>query len=180
MKEQVVFDTPWFQLVARQPPLWDSPHYSIRTQDYVCVIALTRSGQIILVKQYRPAVGTSCLEFPSGHVEKGEKPVAAAERELREETGYKVERLQFLGQLAPDVGRLANRMWCFFAANAVPVGTHDPEPGIDTIIYPGTLRQLLEEPDFNHALHHAALLLAMKKGLLALDTSHASPLRAGH
>ena len=35
MKEEVVFATPWFDLVAKYPPNYDAAHYSIRTLDYV-------------------------------------------------------------------------------------------------------------------------------------------------
>ncbi|CAG8517948.1 1479_t:CDS:2 [Ambispora gerdemannii] len=44
--------------------------------------------QIILVIQYRPAVGDYCVEFPSGLIDPHETPEQAAARELKEETGY--------------------------------------------------------------------------------------------
>src|SRR5579884_3346132 len=119
MEEQVVFDTPWFQLVARTPPGWQSPHYSIRTQDYVCVVAEAPAG-LVLVRQFRPATGAAGLELPSGHVDPGETPEQAARRELLEETGYQAGPLRLLGRLAPDVGRLGNGLWCYHAAHATP------------------------------------------------------------
>src|SRR5262245_10702258 len=110
MQEQIVFETPWFQLVAKYPPGWADPHYSIRTVDYVTVIARTPEGAWLLVRQYRPAVEMMTLEFPSGHVDPGQTPEEAARRELAEETGYRANRLDLVGLLAPDVGRLSNRL----------------------------------------------------------------------
>jgi 8-oxo-dGTP pyrophosphatase MutT (NUDIX family) len=171
MDEEVVFDTPWFQLVAKRPPSWNSPHYSIRTHDYVCVVAVPAEGGLLLVRQYRPAVAASCLELPGGHVDPGESPEESARRELLEETGYRAERLELLGWLAPDVGRLGNRMWCYYAEGVVPVAGHQPESGIESICYSRSLQGLLNEPDFNHALHLAALLLAVSKGHLTVGPS---------
>jgi len=168
MDEQVVYATPWFQLVARRPPAWTSPHYSIRTHDYVCVIAVTGDSEFVLVRQYRPAVSATCLEFPSGHVDPGETPEQAARRELLEETGYRAGRLEPLGVLAPDIGRLGNRQWCYFAPGVTPVPGHRPEAGLETICYAGTLTELLRRPDFTHALNLSALMLAVGQGRLSL------------
>jgi hypothetical protein len=82
MEDKVVFATPWFELVAKHPAGYSEPHYSIRTQDYVMVIATTVDGRLLLVRQFRPAVGEKTLEFPSGHVERGETPLQAARKEL--------------------------------------------------------------------------------------------------
>jgi ADP-ribose pyrophosphatase len=56
----------------------------------VCAIIKTpgKPDQVILELQYRPAMDTPSLEFPSGLVDAGEKPEEAAIRELKEETGY--------------------------------------------------------------------------------------------
>ena len=115
MIDQVVFSTPWFEIVEKHPTAGGTPHYALLTKDYVSVVAVTRDGRLPLVRQYRPAVGRTTLELPSGHVEDGETPEAAARKELLEETGLVADDWTCLGDLSPDTGRLANRMWCFFA-----------------------------------------------------------------
>jgi ADP-ribose pyrophosphatase len=170
MDDQVVFATPWFELVAKHPAGYDRPHYSIRASDYVMVIAVTAEGRLLLVRQFRPAVGATTLEFPSGHVDPRETPMEAARRELLEETGHVAAELEPLGRLAPDTGRLGNRLWCYYAGGATPGADEDfrPEPGIEPVRYEGTTAGLLAEPDFFSALNHAALLLAVARGLLSL------------
>lgn len=170
MSDEIVFSTPWFQIVGKPFPHHDSLHYSLRTNDYVCVVALTQAGQMLLVRQYRPAVGRMTLELPSGHVEKDDSPEVAARQELLEETGYVAESLDLIGAFSPDTGRLANRMWCFFAADARPTSEagYHPEPGIEPVLFAGTLTELLAQEGFDCALHAAALFLAVLRGRLAL------------
>jgi ADP-ribose pyrophosphatase len=55
-----------------------------------------KGPSLLLQKQFRPALGKVTIEVPSGLIDAGESPSAAAIRELREETGY-------IGTIAPDI-----------------------------------------------------------------------------
>ena len=168
---EVVFHTPWFDLVAKHYGDEAHPHYSITTKDYVCIVATNAEGRLILIRQFRPALDWRVLELPSGHVEPGQTPEEAARIELLEETGCRADQMIALGALAPDPGRLGNKMYCFFAPHAIPVPAedHTPEPGIELMIYDKSPRSLLlSEPDFCSALNHTAVSLAILKGHLAL------------
>ena len=57
------------------------------TPDAVAIVAVDADERVVLVRQHRRAVGTDLLELPAGLVDEGEEPLAAAQRELREETG---------------------------------------------------------------------------------------------
>lgn len=54
----------------------------------VAVIAITPEHKILMVEQYRKPLGRTIVEIPAGKLEKGEKPIITAKRELEEETGY--------------------------------------------------------------------------------------------
>src|SRR4051794_701915 len=58
------------------------------------VVAVDADGQVLLVRQPRPAVGMSMLELPAGLVDEGETPIECARRELAEETGYHAGHLE--------------------------------------------------------------------------------------
>jgi len=65
--------------------------------DCVVVLPIDSGGNILLVRQFRHAVGKELLELPAGSIDAGETPEQAAVRELREETGYKPCKLERLG-----------------------------------------------------------------------------------
>jgi ADP-ribose pyrophosphatase len=165
-----IFKTPWFELVAKKVGTDAALHYSISTQDYVSIFAVTENGKFPLVRQFRPAVERITLELPSGHVDEGETPEQAACRELFEETGFVAHELTLVGNLSPDTGRLGNRLWCFFAPAVTPVESDfAPHPEIEPVIYDKSLQNLvLSEPAFSSALNRATILMAVAHGYIAL------------
>lgn len=175
LKRDRVLATPWFEVIAKTLNGSDSdaPYYSLELPDYSVIVAVTPEGEILFVRQYRPAVEQYTLELPSGHIDPGENPEEAARRELLEETGYKASIMEFLGCLMPDAGRLSNRLWCYFTADVTLANPHPVlEAGIEVISYtPQNFARLLADGQFDHALHMAPLLLAILKGKLALNSN---------
>jgi ADP-ribose pyrophosphatase len=162
---EIPFQTPWFKVVAKTYNEAEGAWYSLELPDYAATVATTESGEVLLVKQFRPAIDRVTLELPSGLVDAGESPAEAARRELREETGYDAE-VEVLGPLFPDVGRLGNRIWCCVARNARPVEGARPETGIEVVrMTPAELLAATADGRFDHALHVAALMLAQLRGL---------------
>lgn len=128
-----VLATPWFRLVAKEvPALGADAYYALEIQDYVTVLARAVDGRYLAIRQFRPAVEAFTLELPSGCVDRGETPEAAARRELLEETGYEAGSLEVLGSLHTDTGRLSNRLWCFWTPDARPAG-RAVEAGIEPL-----------------------------------------------
>jgi 8-oxo-dGTP pyrophosphatase MutT (NUDIX family) len=170
MDDPIVFSVPWFDIVARAVNGSDSPYYVLRTSDYVTVLAATVDRSYLFVRQFRPALGRETLELPSGHVEKGESPEAAARRELAEETGYEPARLNFLGSLAANSGRQDNHLWCFYASGATPIRAPvEREAGVHLVrCEPDELMRHIMNGSLEHAPNLAVVLLAAIKGCLAI------------
>ena len=63
-------------------------YWVLEFPDWVNVIAITKEGDMVMVRQYRHALGVTEYEICAGVIEEGEAPLAAAQRELLEETGY--------------------------------------------------------------------------------------------
>jgi len=101
--------------------------------DWVNIVPVLRdpSGEerFLMVRQYRHGADLITTEFPAGLLEPGEDPVAAAHRELREETGYRAGRMTLLGRVSPNPAFMNN--WCstYLAEDLVPAG----EPNLDEL-----------------------------------------------
>jgi ADP-ribose pyrophosphatase len=169
LKTEVPFSTPWFDLVAKTMNPGEEPYYSLRLPDYAVAVALTKDERVLAVRQYRPAVEQYMIEFPSGLVDAGETPAGAARRELLEETGYEADRIEILGPMTTDNGRLSNRIWGCLATGARPVQGRTPENGIELLSYSiPELATAIAEGSFDHALHIAVLMAAVLRGKLRL------------
>ena len=88
------------------------------------IVPLTSEGQIVLVRQYRHVPGEFCWEIPGGGMHPGESPDTAAQRELREETGYRAGSLRRLGGFWPNNAYLDEIIHVYLAEDLTP----DPLP----------------------------------------------------
>jgi ADP-ribose pyrophosphatase len=95
---QIISDWPW-----------------VITPDYVNVVALTEAGEFLCFRQTKYAVDGTSLALVGGYLEPGEDPLAAAQRELREETGYEAPDWSPLGRYAVDCNRGAGVAHFFLA-----------------------------------------------------------------
>ena len=120
--------------VVASPQEEEAVYHSIDTMDYVSVLALTADHRVPLVRQFRPAVRRFTLEFPGGMRDGDEAPETCAIRELAEEAGLAISSAQPLATFIPESGRLGNRMWTFFARNAVPIPAWRPESGVENMM----------------------------------------------
>jgi len=81
----------------------------------VVIVPLLRPGVILLLKQYRHAVGGELYELPAGTLEPDEPPEACAARELVEETGFRAAWLRDLTRFWSSPGVLREKMHLFLA-----------------------------------------------------------------
>jgi ADP-ribose pyrophosphatase len=69
----------------------------LRHQGAVAIVPLDAEDNVLMVRQYRAGIDREIVEIPAGLLEPGEDPAACAERELREETGFRPGTLESLG-----------------------------------------------------------------------------------
>ena len=87
----------------------------IRHPGAAAIVPLTRSHNVIMLQQYRHAVGGTIWEIPAGTLNDKESPLTCAQRELTEETGYKASTWQKLGEITPVPGYSDERIQIFLA-----------------------------------------------------------------
>ena len=98
----------------------------IRHPGSVVIVPVTSANDVILVRQYRHAIGRYTWELPAGSLKPGEDVRAAARRECHEEIGMVAERLEALGSFFPTPGFCDEEMHFFLAA-----GLREPRDGDD-------------------------------------------------
>lgn len=77
--------------------------FAIECVNWVNVVPITTDGRVVMVEQFRHGTNTVELEIPGGMMDPHEAdPVAAGERELREETGYEGARARLIGSIFPN------------------------------------------------------------------------------
>lgn len=98
----------------------------IRHPGSVVLIPVTDSGEIVLVRQYRPAIGRSAWELPAGSLKDGEDPRTAAVRECHEEIGLIPTSVERLGAFFPTPGYCDEEMNYYRATGLRAPADDDP------------------------------------------------------
>lgn len=98
----------------------------VEHQGSVAIVALDEEDDVLLVNQFRAAVGRALLEIPAGTLEADEEAEACALRELQEETGYVAGHIEELYVFYTSPGFSNERIWLYLATNLEP-GSQDME-----------------------------------------------------
>ena len=161
--ERVVDDPPWV-ILRRDEVERDGlqrHQWVLEQPSWVNVVAVTEEDKIVLVRQHRHGIGRDSLEIPGGYGETDD-PLADAQRELREETGYGEGSWSLLQRLAPNPALQDNWMYTFLATGVRIVGPPEPDTSEDLetlLVPPEAIHRLITEGEILHALHVAPLLM---------------------
>ncbi|MDA8205017.1 MAG: NUDIX hydrolase [Thermaerobacter sp.] len=103
----------------------------------VCAVVAEVPAGVVLVEQFRPALGRRILELPAGRLRRGEEPVQGARRELAEETGYQAGDMRLLARFFPSVGLSRHKVHLYHTVNPAPGETNwDATEEIDVKVVP--------------------------------------------
>ena len=93
----------------------------------VCIVARPTPEEVLLIRQYRHATGSTLLEIPAGGLNDGESPEKAAARELEEETGYRANRVVERARFWTTPGFTTEFMYLYEATDLVKTTTNPDE-----------------------------------------------------
>jgi ADP-ribose pyrophosphatase len=102
----------------------------VRHPGAVVILPLTDEGRVVLIRNYRVAVGGTLIELPAGTLDHSQDPLITAKSELAEETGYRSENIEHLLTFCMSPGILDEKMHLFLARSLLP-GKMNLEPGED-------------------------------------------------
>lgn len=157
--EQIVWEGQW--LVMHKRGRWE---YVSRARNIgAAVIVALDEGHILLVEQYRVALGCRSLELPAGLIGDddggaGEDPLDAAKRELEEETGYSAATWENLGEFMSSPGMTSEGFTLLKATNLTKTGPGGGVAGEDIVVHRVKISEL------------PAMIEDFRRGDIAIDT----------
>lgn len=142
------------------------PYYVFEFPEWVTALAVTADGKVLMVRQYRHALGEVGIELPGGCVDKTDENFEdAIRRELLEETGYAFESAHYLGKISANPSTNSNLMHMFVATGGRRIKEQDLDENeqIDVLeISFEDLITLVEEKRINQAMHISTILYALR------------------
>lgn len=143
-----------------------APYYVLEYPDWAHTVALDDQNRLLIIRQYRHGAGRVCAELPGGMVDAGEPPLAAAQRELAEETGYSATHWEPLAAFSPNPATHTNTQHCFLAQGLTPHAAPRPEKTEEIrseFVSVPALLEMIAQGEFAQGLHIASVLLALRK-----------------
>ncbi|MFD2570141.1 NUDIX hydrolase [Spirosoma soli] len=162
---EYIFQVPWLNVrkdAVRMANGGYIPDYFIlEYPDWINVVAVTTDGQLVLIRQYRHGIADVHYELCAGVVDAGEEPLAAAQRELLEETGFGGGHWEPLMTLSANPGTHTNVNHSFLATGVelkqAPALEATEEITVH-LVSPKQAREIVENGGMIQALCAAPLL----------------------
>ncbi len=143
------------------------PYYVYDFPTWVAAVAMTEDGKVVLVKQYRHAIGETFPELPGGCVDSTDKNNdEAIARELLEETGYSFTSYESLGRISANTSTNSNWLYMYLAKGGKKISEQrlDQHEEIEVVIVSiEELKTLVRENKIAQAMHVSCILYALEK-----------------
>ena len=133
----------------------------------VAIIPITAEGKLVLVRQFRKALGKEIYEIPAGKLEKGEDPLQCAVRELEEETGFTAQSMNRIASFYTSPGFADEIIYLYIAEQLVGgVAQPDEDEFVETkIVTIEEAQDLIEKEKIHDAKTMFAILYWQNKQL---------------
>ena len=171
LSSEYLFNDLWFKVrkdkcITPQGKIVD-PYYVYEFPTWVTAVALTEDGKVVLEKQYRHALGETCIEIPGGCVDDTDSSLEEAiKRELLEETGYHFSSYEYLGKISANPSTNINLMHMYLAKGGKKVASqeldHNEEIEIDVVSI-DELKQMLRGNKIVQAMHVTCIMYALER-----------------
>lgn len=147
-KSTLVLDASPFMMVRQEECLLPSglviPDYNVVSEpDIVIAFVLTEDNEVVLVEQYKHAIGEICLEVPGG-LSDGGAPLDEVKREVSEETGYESDNWEYLQTYINNPTRITNRIYAYIARDAKKVTEQHLDPAEEITVHTLSIEEVLD------------------------------------
>ena len=108
------------------------------------MLPFVSDDEVLLIRNFRYAVGSYLIEVPAGTLEKNEDPINCAGRELLEETGYLAGKIEPIGNFFTSPGILSEKMYVFAAYDLTRAQGAALEEGEEIELAPANLDEAID------------------------------------
>ncbi len=118
LKQEDISPSKWFKLVKDTVELPSGKiieYFSQQLGDVVMIFSVNNKNEVVFVQQYKHGIGKVVLELPAGRIDEKADVISEAIREFLEETGYRLNNLEFISKIITEPSKSNVQVNCFYS-----------------------------------------------------------------